>query len=105
MSSTTDEVVDGRRAVYGDPTETFIRIAQVWSGIADADINAHTVALMMIGAKLVRAEVDPRYSDNSDDIEGYLEIFREIVGPDMVHARTVAEYLERSSSDERSAGT
>jgi hypothetical protein len=43
--------------------------------------------------KLVRTSHTPDYSDNSDDIEGYLDIFRKVVGEDMVHARTVSEYL------------
>ena len=49
---------------------------------------------MMMGLKLVRTQNAPDYSDNSDDIEGFLDIFRAIVGDDMVHARTVSQYLE-----------
>lgn len=87
-------MIDGRVAVYGDPVKTYVRIAQVWSGIAGFEIQPSTVPLMMIGLKSVRAEQTPDYSDNSDDIEGYLDIHRQIVGDDMVHARSVAEYLE-----------
>lgn len=93
QSDTVTEVIDGRGSVYGDPRETFPRVAQVWSGIAGTDITAEQVALMLIGHKLVRAAQTPNYSDNSDDVEGYLDIFRKIVGDDMVHARTVSEYL------------
>jgi hypothetical protein len=48
-----------------------------------------------MGYKILRAQHTPDYSDNSDDIEGYLDIFRELVGEDMVHARSVSEYLEK----------
>ena len=42
---------------------------------------------------MLRRQHTPDYSDNSDDIEGYLDIFRTLVGDDMVHARSVEEYL------------
>jgi hypothetical protein len=91
---TVGEVIDGRRGVYGDPAEMFARAAQIWSGIIGYEINAVDVPLMLMGYKILRAQHTPDYSDNSDDIEGYLDIFREIVGDDMVHARSVSEYLE-----------
>jgi hypothetical protein len=90
---TVGEVIDGRRGVYGDPTEMFARAAQIWSGITGYEINAVDVPLMLIGYKVLRTQHTPDYSDNSDDIEGYLDIFRELVGEDMVHARSVTEYL------------
>jgi hypothetical protein len=90
---TVGEVIDGRRGVYGDPTEMFSRAAEIWSGITGHSISATDVPLMLIGYKVLRAQHTPDYSDNSDDIEGYLDIFRELVGEDMVHARSVSEYL------------
>jgi hypothetical protein len=96
-SSTVDEVIDQRVAIYGDPTQTFGRIAEVWSGIIGHHVNAVDVPLMLMGMKLVRTQVTPDYSDNSDDIEGYLDIFRQLVGEDMVHARLTSEYLEKKN--------
>lgn len=93
-SDTVSEVIDGRRGVYGDPSEMFARAAQIWSGITGHEINAVDVPLMLIGYKVLRAAHTPDYADNSDDIEGYLDIFRELVGPDMIQARSVSEYLE-----------
>lgn len=89
------ELIDQRIALYGDPAETFERIAQVWSGILGYPVRACDVSLCLIGMKAVRANVSPDYSDNSDDIEGYLDIFRQSVGNDMIHARTGAEYWEK----------
>lgn len=87
------ELIDGRESVYGDPVEGFGRIAQVWSGILGVPVSPPQVALCLIGLKAVRASNTPDYSDNSDDIEGYLDIFRKVVGDQMIHARTVSEYL------------
>lgn len=96
MSTTTDvvdEVIDGRRGVYGQPTDTYPRIAQMWSAMLGHEVRAWEVPLLFMAAKMIRTEMAPDYSDNSDDIEGYLAIFRELIGPDMIHARSVGEYL------------
>jgi pyruvate-formate lyase-activating enzyme len=69
----------------------------VWSGILGHHVNAVDVPLCLMGMKLVRTQVTPDYSDNSDDIEGYLDIFRQLVGEDMVHARLTSEYLEKKA--------
>ena len=90
-----EEVIDGRRSVYGNPEEVFPRHAQVWSAIIGTPVTPEQVALCLIGYKLIRTADAPDYSDNSDDIEGYLDIFRKIVGDDTVHARSVSEYLEK----------
>lgn len=93
QSDTVTEVIDGRMSVYGDPVVEMPNVAKVWSGITGAEITAEMVPLMLIGYKLVRARRAPDYSDNSDDVEGYLDIFRKVVGADMIHARSVSEYL------------
>ena len=91
------EVIDGRRSVYGNPEEVFPRHAQVWSAILGVPVTAEQVALCLIGYKLVRTADAPDYSDNSDDIEGYLDIFRNIVGDRMIPARSVSEYMEKKA--------
>lgn len=98
MSTPSDivgEVIDGRRGVYGEPTNTYPRIAAMWQALLDGnEVQGWHVPLMMIAAKMVRTVEAPDYSDNSDDIEGYLAIFRELIGEDMIPARSVSEYLE-----------
>lgn len=88
----TTEVVDKRVKLYGEIIPCFTRIAKVWSGILDHEVQPHEVPLMMSGLKLVRTQVSPDYSDNSDDVDGFMYIFRQIIGEDMVHARTPDEY-------------
>jgi hypothetical protein len=97
-SEVVNEVIDGRRGVYGEPTNTYPRIAAMWQALLDGnEVQGWHVPLMMIAAKMVRTVEAPDYSDNSDDIEGYLAIFRELVGDDMVNARSVTEYLEKKA--------
>lgn len=87
------ELIDRRVQVYGEPVECFGRIAQVWSGILGYEVQPVEVPLMMAGAKLVRAQVSPDYSDNVDDVDGYIDIARKIVGEDMIMARSVNDYI------------
>lgn len=87
------EVIDERVQVYGEVVPSFARVAQIWSGILDHEVSAADVALCMMGYKILRSQISPDYSDNSDDIAGYLDIFRTIIGNDMVQARSVDEYI------------
>ncbi|HKN45349.1 MAG TPA: DUF6378 domain-containing protein [Propionibacteriaceae bacterium] len=89
-----NQLIDQRKQVYGDPATTFERVAQIWSGILDHDVSAEDVALCLIGYKVLRTQVCPVYSDNSDDISGYLDIFRTVVGKDMIHAKSVEEFVQ-----------
>jgi hypothetical protein len=94
----SNEIVDSRESVYGEKVETHRRIAEVWSGILGQHVNPSDVPLMMVGLKLVRTQICPDYSDNSDDVDGYMDIFRAVIGDDMVHARTVDQYLEQKAT-------
>lgn len=98
-NDTVSEIIDQRVALYGDPRETFVRIAQVWTGILGHEVQPAEVPLLLMGLKLVRTQVTPDYSDNSDDIEGYLDIFRTIIGEDMVHARLSSEYWAKKNGE------
>lgn len=89
------EVIDRRVQVYGNPVQSFADIAMNWSSIVGHEIQPWQVPVMMIGMKSVRMRTSPDYSDHSDDIEGYLDIFRQIIGDDMIIARSVTEYIEK----------
>ena len=88
-------IVDQRQSVYGNVVDNYTRVAQIWSGILGVEVQPTQVPLMMMGLKLYRASITPDYSDNADDIEGYLGIFRSLVGEDMVHARSAEEYAQK----------
>jgi hypothetical protein len=98
MSQPTEvvnEVIEGRRGVYGEPVDTFARMAQMISGLLGHEVHSWQVPLILIITKMVRTNQCPTYSDNSDDIEGYLAIFRELIGDDMINARSVDDYLDQ----------
>ena len=94
-SALLTEVIDRRRQVYGEPSETFPRVAQMWSGLIGHEIQAWQVPLMMVAYKMLRTSVMPEYSDNSDDILGYMDIFFELMRDDMIQARTVEEFVKQ----------
>lgn len=96
------ELIDGRVDVYGDPAVVFVRQAQGWSAILGIEVQPWQVALCMLQYKLVRTAVTPDYSDNSDDIEGYRDIFLTLIGDDMVHARDTKEYIAKGGQGARS---
>jgi len=65
------ELIEGpRREAYGPVEESFTRIAQAWSAIADIEITSKQVALMMIAFKVCR-EANSHSDDNIVDIIGY----------------------------------
>ena len=94
-SETVEEVVNTRTGVYGDVKATYPRIAMMMSAVLDHEVEAWEVPLLLICLKMIRTTEAADYSDNSDDIEGYLAIFRELIGEDMIHARSVGEYLDK----------
>jgi hypothetical protein len=88
------ELIEGRQAVYGNPAVVFKDHAAMWSVILGTEVRADQVALCLIAYKLVRANTTPDYSDNIDDVIGYADIFKKILGNDLINARSVDEYLE-----------
>lgn len=92
---TVGELIDNRESVYGNPVEGCADIAMLWSTFLGHEVQAWEVPIMMMLMKISRMKASPDYSDHSDDIEGYLDIFRQIMGPDLIHARSVSEYVEQ----------
>ena len=45
----------------------------------------------MAGLKLVRAGVSPSFADHTDDVDGYMLVFRQVMGEDLL---SVSDYLE-----------
>lgn len=76
----TTALLNEKAKVYGDPVATHVRIAEMWSSILDHEVNAHEVALMMMGLKLIRAANAPDYEDSLVDVHGYADIAQMIMG-------------------------
>lgn len=65
-------LIDGDRAEqYGDPRESFARIAEMWTGYLGVGITPADVAHMMILLKVSRAKTTPGHRDSLVDIAGY----------------------------------
>ena len=93
----TADLLGSRREVYGDRIENMENTAKIWSGFLRHEIQAWQVPVMMALYKIYRMSHAHDYSDNIDDAKGWLKMFEEIVGDDMVMARTVEEYLEQKN--------
>lgn len=84
----TEALLAERQADYGDPTDTHVRIAQVWSGILGHEVQPVEVALMMAGLKLVRAAKGPTKQDSYDDAHAYVAIAETIIKGEQHEAST-----------------
>ena len=72
--SLAEEIVGGeRRAAYGDPGDSFARVATVWTAILGFPVTASQVVLCMAGLKLIR-EAHRHKPDNLVDLAGYARI-------------------------------
>ena len=67
-----------RRGEYGDPTESFSRIAKAWSLVFEIDVTPEQVALAMVMFKVCR-EVNKHKHDNLVDICGYADLASYII--------------------------
>ena len=77
--STADELINGQRATdYGDASENFQRIADLWKPILGADVTATDVALCLTQLKVARLITAPAHSDSWIDACGYLALGGEI---------------------------
>lgn len=66
------DLISGERAEnYGDATQSFNRIATIWSAILGFDVTAEQVAACMIGLKLGRLSNEMKHEDSWVDIVGY----------------------------------
>lgn len=95
---TTDELLESRREVYGDRVQNMERTAALWSALLGIKIHDWQVPLMMSAYKMFRTFETPDYSDNSDDIDGWKEMFVEVMNANhggIIQARTVEEYQNK----------
>jgi hypothetical protein len=79
----TDALLEQRGQVHGEMISNMADIAAVWSSILKTEVQPWQVPLCMAGLKLVRASNSPEFKDHSDDIDGYIEIYRRVMGEDL----------------------
>lgn len=79
MKKSVTEILDLRQEEYGDAQENFTAIGRSWAALLRIeDIQPHTVALMMVQFKAIRANANPLKADSWDDLEGYAHHGREL---------------------------
>ena len=80
--STKVQVVEERRSVYGQPSETFPAIEEMLAILKRlrrrSDIPGEDHALQQILMKLTRREASPENPDHYLDIQGYTAILAEL---------------------------
>lgn len=95
---TTEELLAQRHQVYGDRVENMERVAQMWSGYLGFEVRPVDVPAMLALYKLYRLNVEPEYSDNIDDVDGYMQMTREVIGDRLIKARTVDEFIQKRAA-------
>jgi hypothetical protein len=80
ISDTAKSIVAGDRAKdYGDASESFARIASLWSAWKGVEFTSWDVAMMMILLKVSRAKTSKK-QDTLIDIIGYAECAEKVGG-------------------------
>ncbi len=74
-------LINGDRARdYGDASESFARLAALWSAVLGVPVAAHQVALCLLQLKVSRLCVTPTHADSWADAIGYLALGAEVAG-------------------------
>jgi len=100
--------LDERRQVYGEFVDNMERTALIWSGILGFEVKDYHVPLMMLAYKAFRSAQAPRYSDNTDDIEGWRQGLLQVVNENYggtIQARDVTSYLEQVAAEKTAIQT
>lgn len=73
-------ISDTRAEQYGDATQGFEHIAELWSAAFRYPFAAEDVAVAMILVKVARLENNPTHFDSWADIAGYAALGAEVAG-------------------------
>lgn len=77
--TTAEQLINGDRAKdYGDASENFQRIADLWAPILGVEVTATDVALCLTQLKVARLITSPAHKDSWVDACGYLALGGEI---------------------------
>ncbi|ALG30719.1 hypothetical protein AOZ07_02905 [Glutamicibacter halophytocola] len=77
--TTAEQLINGDRAKdYGDASENFQRIANLWEPILGVEVTATDVALCLTQLKVSRLITSPAHKDSWVDAAGYIALGGEI---------------------------
>jgi hypothetical protein len=76
---TAGDLISGDRdVIYGDATESFTRIATIWSALLNHPVTPAQVGMMLAGMKLSRLSTAPDHRDSWVDLAGYAALGAEV---------------------------
>ena len=100
MTSMTEEakqIVEGQRqADYGSISDSFSRIAGLWSAYTGFTIDKYDVAKMMMLLKISRAK-NGNHRDSYVDIVGYVECVDKLLAMDEANRNLFHNIAEKST--------
>ena len=77
--SIAERIINGERAdTYGDASENFTRIANMWAEVLQVPVTAEQVALCMTLVKVGRLIESPAHEDSWVDAIGYIALGVEV---------------------------
>ena len=78
---TAIKCVTGEREVeHGNPENTFLHVAELWSIYLSESISPADVCNMMVLLKVARSAENPNNEDNYIDMAGYASLAGELAG-------------------------
>lgn len=85
MIDEAKEIVDGKRQEdYGNISDSFLRIAGLWSAYTGFTLDKYDVAKMMMLLKISRAK-HGNHRDSYVDIVGYVECVDKLLAMDLAN--------------------
>ncbi|UTN92872.1 hypothetical protein SEA_BIRDFEEDER_6 [Microbacterium phage Birdfeeder] len=104
LKESAPPVLDGRQA-YGDRVQNMKdQAAMINAYLGGREVTAVDVPMFLVLIKAHRLGRMQDYADNYDDIDGYMQIAREVVGDDMIQAATAREYAEIKKRGDQTDG-
>lgn len=86
--TTAEQLINGDRAKdYGDASENFQRIANLWAPILGTEVTAIDVALCLTQLKVARLITSPAHKDSWVDAAGYIALGGEIANKEASNGR------------------
>jgi hypothetical protein len=74
-----NDLVNRRRAEYGQPVDLFERVAVPWSQVLGTNVTPAQVIVCLVDLKVARLVRDPRHLDRITDIAGYAGCLAEVL--------------------------